>query len=237
MTHAELDKSPEDVAAMFDDIAGRYDLVNDVLSLGQDRLWRRATVKAVEAYSGELVLDLAAGTGTSSESFTSKGARVIACDFSQGMLQVGAERRGGASRGGVTFVAGDALALPFADKTFDAVTISFGLRNVNDMDQALRELHRVTKVGGRLVVCEFSHIPVEALDTVYNGYLMAGLPKIARLFTANTGAYEYLSKSIMDWPDQPALASRLQQAGWSRVAWRNLTFGIVALHRAVRSSD
>lgn len=140
MTRAELDKKPTDVAAMFDGIAGRYDLLNDVLSLGQDRIWRRAVVRAVEAYSGELVLDLAAGTGTSSEPFTAKGARVIACDFSLGMLQVGAERRGGASRRGVTVVAGDALRLPFADETFDAVTISFGLRNVNDVDQALREL-------------------------------------------------------------------------------------------------
>jgi demethylmenaquinone methyltransferase/2-methoxy-6-polyprenyl-1,4-benzoquinol methylase len=236
MTHAELDKSPADVAAMFDDIAGRYDLVNDVLSLGQDRLWRRAAVDAVDAYSGELVLDLAAGTGTSSESFTAKGARVIACDFSQGMLRVGAERRGGASRRGVTFVAGDALALPFADGTFDAVTISFGLRNTQDADQALRELHRVTKVGGRLVVCEFSHIPVRPLDTVYNGYLMAALPKIAGLFSSNTGAYDYLSRSIMDWPDQPALARRLGAAGWSQVAWRNLTFGVVALHRGYRRS-
>ncbi|MFC3994578.1 demethylmenaquinone methyltransferase [Nocardiopsis sediminis] len=236
MTHAELDKSPTDVAAMFDDIAGRYDLVNDVLSLGQDRLWRRAVVNAVDAYSGELVLDLAAGTGTSSESFTGKGARVIACDFSQGMLKVGAERRGGASRRGVTFVAGDALSLPFADETFDAVTISFGLRNVHDVGQALRELHRVTKVGGRLVICEFSHIPVGALDTLYSGYLMAALPKIARVFTDNTGAYEYLSNSIMDWPDQAALAANIQSAGWSQVAWRNLSMGVVALHRGYRRS-
>lgn len=193
-------------------------------------------VRAVEAYSGELVLDLAAGTGTSSESFTRKGARVIACDFSQGMLKVGAERRGGASRGGVTFAAGDALALPFADKTFDAVTISFGLRNVNDVDQALRELHRVTKVGGRLVICEFSHIPVEQLDRLYGRYLMAALPRMARCFTSNTGAYEYLSESIMDWPGQAALGARLQEAGWAGVEWRNLTFGVVALHRGVRRS-
>lgn len=236
MTRAELDKSPTDVAAMFDGIAGRYDLLNDVLSLGQDRMWRHSVVHAVDAYSGELVLDLAAGTGTSAEFFTRKGARVIACDFSQGMLRVGAERRGGASRRGVTFVAGDALSLPFADETFDAVTISFGLRNVNDVDQALRELRRVTKVGGRLVVCEFSHLPVGVLDRIYGRYLMAALPAIARCFTANTGAYEYLSESILDWPDQAGLAARLRSAGWSRVAWRNLTFGVVALHRGVRAS-
>ncbi|TQN33114.1 demethylmenaquinone methyltransferase/2-methoxy-6-polyprenyl-1,4-benzoquinol methylase [Haloactinospora alba] len=234
MARAALDKSPGDVAAMFDDIAGRYDLLNDVLSLGQDRVWRGAAVRAVDAYSGELVLDLAAGTGTSSVAFTSRGARVIACDFSQGMLRVGArrEREEGSSR--ATFVAGDALSLPFADRTFDAVTISFGLRNVHDVDQALQEMRRVTKIGGRLVICEFSHIPVAALDRVYSRYLAAALPMIARCFTANTGAYSYLSESIADWPDQRALAARLQRAGWSRVAWRNLTLGVVALHRAVR---
>ncbi len=236
MTRAELDKSPTDVAAMFDGIAGRYDLLNDVLSLGQDRLWRHSVVRAVDAYSGEMVLDLAAGTGTSSESFTRRGARVVACDFSQGMLRVGAERRGGASRRGVTFVAGDALSLPFADEMFDAVTISFGLRNVNDVTQALRELRRVTKVGGRLVVCEFSHLPVGALDQIYGRYLMATLPTIARAFTSNTEAYTYLSESIMDWPDQAGLAAHLYEAGWSRVAWRNLTFGVVALHRGVRAA-
>lgn len=234
MTRAELDKRPADVASMFDGIADRYDLVNDVISLGQDRAWRRAAVQAVDALGGELVLDLAAGTGTSSESFAKKGARVIACDFSQGMLRVGAQRRGGASRRGVTFAAGDALALPFADNTFDAVTISFGLRNTNHTDQALRELRRVTKVGGRLVVCEFSHIPVGALDRIYGTYLMGALPKIARLVTAESAAYEYLSESIMDWPDQRALAGRMQAAGWSSVAWRNLTFGVVALHRGYR---
>ncbi|MFC7329296.1 demethylmenaquinone methyltransferase [Marinactinospora rubrisoli] len=236
MTRAELDKNPGDVAAMFDDIAARYDLANDVLSLGQDRLWRRAAVNAVDAYSGELVLDLAAGTGTSSESFTARGARVIACDFSLGMLRVGAQRRGGASRRGVTLVAGDALRLPFADETFDAVTISFGLRNVADTAQALRELRRVTKTGGRLVVCEFSHIPVAALDRLYGHYLMGALPLIARRITGRSAAYEYLSESIEAWPDQATLARMLQDAGWSRVAWRNLTLGVVALHRGVRAS-
>ncbi|MEV2275835.1 demethylmenaquinone methyltransferase [Nocardiopsis sp. NPDC049922] len=234
MTRAKLDKKPQDVAAMFDGIASRYDLVNDVISLGQDRVWRRAAVNAVDAHSGELVLDLAAGTGTSSESFVRKGARVIACDFSLGMLRAGVERRGGASRGGVTFVAGDALRLPFADETFDAVTISFGLRNVNDAGQALREMRRVTKVGGRLVICEFSHIPVEAVDRIYSTYLMAALPRIAGAVSGRGEAYDYLSESIMAWPTQPELARDLQDAGWSRVAWRNLTLGTVALHRAFR---
>ncbi|MFD6094934.1 demethylmenaquinone methyltransferase [Nocardiopsis flavescens] len=234
MARAELDKKPQDVAAMFDGIADRYDLVNDVISLGQDRAWRRATVNAVDAHSGELVLDLAAGTGTSSESFIRKGARVIACDFSLGMLSTGVRRRGGASRGGVTFVAGDALHLPFADGTFDAVTVSFGLRNVNDVDLALRELLRVTKVGGRVVICEFSHIPVGFVDRLYSTYLMAALPKIAGAVSGKGESYDYLSESIMAWPAQADLARHLQDAGWSRVAWRNLSCGIVALHRGFR---
>ncbi|MDE3722407.1 demethylmenaquinone methyltransferase [Nocardiopsis sp. N85] len=234
MARAELDKKPQDVAAMFDGIADRYDLVNDVISLGQDRAWRRATVNAVDAHSGELVLDLAAGTGTSSESFIRKGARVIACDFSLGMLTTGVRRRGGASRGGVTFVAGDALHLPFADETFDAVTISFGLRNVNDVDRALRELLRVTKVGGRVVICEFSHIPVEFVDRLYSTYLMAALPRIAGAVSGKSESYDYLSESIVAWPAQADLARHLQDAGWSRVAWRNLSCGIVALHRGFR---
>lgn len=235
MTRAELDKKPQDVAAMFDDIADDYDLVNDVISLGQDRLWRRAVVNAVDAYSGELVLDLAAGTGTSSESFVKKGARVVACDFSLGMLRAGVRRRGGADRGGVTFVAGDALRLPFADQTFDAVTISFGLRNVNDVDQALRELLRVTKVGGRMVICEFSHIPVDFVDRLYSTYLMGALPKIAGAVSGRGESYDYLSESIMAWPKQAELARRLQDAGWERVAWRNLSTGIVAMHRGFRA--
>lgn len=213
MTRAKLDKKPQDVAAMFDGIAENYDLVNDVISLGQDRLWRKAVVNAVDAQSGELVLDLAAGTGTSSESIAVKGARVIASDFSLGMLRTGVQRRGGASRGGVTFVAGDALRLPFADETFDAVTISFGMRNVADVDQALGELHRVTRPGGRMVICEFSHIPVEFVDKLYATYLMGALPKIASLVSGSGDSYDYLSESIMAWPKQPELARRLQYAG------------------------
>jgi demethylmenaquinone methyltransferase/2-methoxy-6-polyprenyl-1,4-benzoquinol methylase len=158
MTKADLDKRPADVAAMFDAVAERYDLLNDVLSLGQDRLWRRFVARAVAARPGERVLDLAAGTGTSSRTFTTAGAYCVACDFSLGMLQAGARkaatgRRRGGRAGPVRFVAGDALRLPFRDRAFDAVTSSFGLRNVADPGAALAEMLRVTAPGGRLVIC------------------------------------------------------------------------------------
>jgi demethylmenaquinone methyltransferase / 2-methoxy-6-polyprenyl-1,4-benzoquinol methylase len=230
MTRAELDKRPGDVAAMFDGLADRYDLLNDVLSLGQDRYWRKVVARAVAAGPGELVLDLAAGTGTSSRSFTGAGARCVACDFSLGMLRAGA----GKPAARVRFVAGDALDLPFRDLSFDAVTISFGLRNVVDPDAALTEMLRVTRPGGRLVVCEFSHLPARRLDAVYSRYLAAALPVIARSVSGSGEAYSYLAESIADWPAQPELARRIAAAGWRGVRWRNLTMGVVAVHVARR---
>ncbi len=216
---------------MFDAVARRYDLTNDVLSLGQDRLWRRATVAAVGARPGELVLDLAAGTGTSSEPFDAAGARVVPCDFSIGMLAAGKERRPD-----LPFVAGDALRLPFADGAFDAVTISFGLRNVADTGAALAEMRRVTRPGGRLVVCEFSQPTWGPWRTVYTEYLMRALPAVARAVSSAPDAYVYLADSIRAWPDQLGLARVLQSAGWDGVAYRNLSGGIVALHRATNPS-
>jgi demethylmenaquinone methyltransferase/2-methoxy-6-polyprenyl-1,4-benzoquinol methylase len=230
MTRAQLDKRPADVSAMFDAVAERYDLLNDILSLGQDRRWRSVVARLVAAKTDDLVLDIAAGTGTSSRAFTTAGARCVACDFSLGMLRAGARRP--AER--VSFVAGDALALPYADETFDAVTISFGLRNVADPDAALAEMLRVTKPGGRLVICEFSHLPARPLDIVYQRYLAAFLPMVANRISANPGAYKYLAESIKDWPPQADLAGRIQAAGWSRVRWRNLSGGIVAIHVARR---
>jgi demethylmenaquinone methyltransferase/2-methoxy-6-polyprenyl-1,4-benzoquinol methylase len=229
MSRASLDKDPRDVAAMFDDVAGKYDLTNDVLSLGQDRLWRRAVLKAVAAQRGETVLDIAAGTGTSSEPFAAAGVNVVPADFSLGMLRVGNRRRSD-----LGFTAADAMRLPFADDSFDAVTMSFGLRNVASVDAALGEFLRVTKPGGRLVVCEFSQ-PVNAtFRKVYTEYLMRSLPPIARKVSSNPESYVYLAESIQAWPDQRALAATVQRAGWGEVAWRNLTGGIVALHRATK---
>jgi demethylmenaquinone methyltransferase / 2-methoxy-6-polyprenyl-1,4-benzoquinol methylase len=230
MTRAQLDKKPAEVSAMFDHVASRYDLLNDALSLGMDRRWRKAVAKAVGAGAGQLVLDLAAGTATSSRVFIRAGGRCVACDFSFGMLSVGARR----PAPGLRFVAGDALALPFRDGTFDVVTISFGLRNVADTGQALTELLRVTRPGGRLVVCEFSHLPARPLNALYERYLTRGLPVVARLLAGNAEAYDYLAESIRDWPPQHELAGKIAAAGWSGVSWRNLTLGVVALHEARR---
>lgn len=229
MSRAHLDKRPDEVAAMFDTVAERYDLTNDVLSLGQDRLWRRAVRRALDVRPGERVLDLAAGTGTSSEPFAADGGGVVPADFSLGMLRVGKRRRPD-----LPFTAADATRLPFADGSFDAVTISFGLRNVVDPDAGLRELLRVTRPGGRLLVCEFSHPSWAPFRAVYVNYLMRALPPVARRVSSNPESYAYLAESIREWPDQAALAGRLQRAGWQDVAWRDLTGGIVALHRAVR---
>ena len=239
MTKASLDKAPTDVAAMFDAVAERYDLLNDVLSLGQVRLWRKVVAQAVAAGPGERVLDLAAGTGTSSRTFSTTGAFCVACDFSLGMLQVGArravsERRPGGPSERVRFAAGDALRLPFRDRAFDAVTISFGLRNVADPDAALAEMLRVTRPGGRLVICEFGHLPAARLDAWYGRYLSAALPAVARRLSPAGDAYEYLAESIKDWPRQAELARRMGAAGWSAIRWRDLTLGVVTVHAARR---
>ena len=229
MTRASLDKLPSDVAQMFDDVAAKYDRTNDVLSLGRDRWWRRATVRAVGAQPGETVLDIAAGTGTSSEPFADAGVNVVPGDFSLGMLKVGRRRRPD-----LGFTAADAMRLPFADGSFDAVTMSSGLRNVSDPLGALIEFHRVTRPGGRLVVCEFSQPVSPPVRGVYLNYLMRSLPAIARRVSSDPESYVYLAESIREWPDQRELARYLEASGWGDVSWRNLTGGIVALHRAVK---
>jgi demethylmenaquinone methyltransferase/2-methoxy-6-polyprenyl-1,4-benzoquinol methylase len=229
MARASLEKQPHEVAAMFDGVAARYDRTNTVLSFGRDRSWRRATRAALELTPGQRCLDLAAGTGVSTQDLARSGAYAVGADLSLGMLRIG--RR---ARPEVPLLAGDALALPFADATFDAVTISFGLRNIVDTVGALREMARVTRPGGRLVVCEFSAPVNLAFRRVYLGYLMRALPGIARRVSSNPDAYVYLAESIRAWPDQAALGELLGEAGWNEVGWRNLTGGIVALHRATR---
>jgi demethylmenaquinone methyltransferase/2-methoxy-6-polyprenyl-1,4-benzoquinol methylase len=230
MTRANLDKKPRDVAAMFDDVAPRYDLTNDVLSLGQDRRWRKLVFETVGAVRGDTVLDIAAGTGTSSEPFADAGVHVVPADFSLGMLGVGNQRRPD-----LAFTAADALALPFADNSFNAVTMSFGLRNVVGTSEALAEFLRVTKPGGSLVICEFSHPSNALFRTVYSKYLMRSLPSIARKVSSNPESYVYLAESIQAWPDQAGMASLITEAGWQDVEWRNLSGGVVALHRAFKA--
>jgi demethylmenaquinone methyltransferase / 2-methoxy-6-polyprenyl-1,4-benzoquinol methylase len=224
---ADLDKDPHAVAAMFDGVARRYDLTNTVLTAGQDRRWRRHTREALRLRPGERVLDLAAGTAVSTVELARSGAWCVAADFSLGMLRAGAHRE-------VPKVAADALHLPFRDGAFDAVTISFGLRNVADADVALAELARVTRRGGRLVVCEFGRPTLAPFRAVYYAGLQRVLPAVARRVSSNPEAYAYLGESIRDWSPQPELAARIAKAGWTDVAWRDLVVGAVALHRAVR---
>jgi demethylmenaquinone methyltransferase / 2-methoxy-6-polyprenyl-1,4-benzoquinol methylase len=228
VTRADLAKDPHDVAAMFDGVARRYDLTNTVLTAGQDRSWRRRARAALELKPGQRVLDLAAGTAVSTVEFARSGAWCVAADFSLGMLRAGARRA-------VPKVAADALALPFADGAFDAVTISFGLRNVADPDAALAELARVTRPGGRLVVCEFGRPGWGPFRAVYYAGLERVLPAIADRVSSNPAAYRYLGESIRAWSPQPELARRIAAAGWRDVGWRDLSFGAVALHRARRA--
>lgn len=230
MSRANMDKNPDEVAAMFDGVAKRYDLVNDLLSLGRTKAWRRATTAIIAPKPGMKILDLAAGTGSSSEPLAAAGADVIPADFSEGMLAAG--RR---VRPHLPFTFADALNLPFADGEFDVVTISFGLRNTADVDKALAEALRVTKKGGRIVIAEFSSPTWRPFRTIYTNYLMRALPAIAKRTSSNPDAYIYLAESIRAWPNQEALAAKIEAAGWSQVGWQNLTFGVVAVHRGVKA--
>lgn len=229
---ADLGKDPARVSGMFDEVAAGYDRTNTVLSLGNDRLWRIATTRAVAPLPGQRILDLAAGTGASSVSLARNGAEVVAGDFSRGMIAEGRRRHGDVPN--LTFAEADAMDLPFEDDTFDAVTISFGLRNVNDPKKALGEMLRVTAPGGKLVICEFSHPQNAAFAGLYGFYNDRVLPLVAKTVSSNADAYDYLNESIRDWPDQVTLSSWIRDAGWTAVAHRDLTFGIVALHRATK---
>ncbi len=232
MSRATLDKQPREVAEMFDGVARRYDLTNTVLSFAQDRRWRRRTRQCLELRPGQRVLDLAAGTGVSTVEIARNGTHAVACDFSLGMLRTG--RANKHRRNVVPFVAGDATCLPFRDHAFDAVVISFGLRNVSDVPRALREMARVVRPGGRLVICEFSRPTWRPFRALYLNYLMRSLPWIAKRVSSNADAYVYLAESIRAWPPQDELAATVASSGWTSVRYRNLTGGIVALHMADR---
>jgi demethylmenaquinone methyltransferase/2-methoxy-6-polyprenyl-1,4-benzoquinol methylase len=227
MSRASLEKNPHEVAEMFDGVARRYDRTNSVLTLGYDRRWREMTRRALDPQPGEYVLDLAAGTGVSTVAFARNGSYCVAADFSVGML------RGGEARS-VPKVAADAMRLPFADDSFDAVTIVFGIRNFHNTVTALREINRVTKPGGRILVCEFSRPRFRPFRSVFYWGMKRVAPTIARVVSSNPEAYRYLGESIKDWHSQLALAELIADAGWSEVEWMNLTFGVVALHRATK---
>mgnify|MGYP000078265344 FL=1 len=227
MSRANMDKNPDEVAAMFDGVAKRYDLVNDLLSLGRTKAWRKKTTKIIAPRPGMKILDLAAGTGSSSEPLAAAGADVIPADFSEGMLAAGRK-----ARPHLPFTKADALNLPFADGEFDAATISFGLRNTQNTEKALAEMLRVVKSGGHLVVAEFSSPTWRPFRTIYTNYLMRALPWVARKTSSNPDAYIYLAESIRAWPDQEALAAKIKSAGWVDITWTNLTGGVVAVHKA-----
>ena len=232
MSKADLAKKPAEVAAMFDEVAPTYDLTNALLSFGQDARWRKIVRDAVFPEAGQKILDLAAGTGASSAAFTGPDIKVVAGDFSEGMLAVGRKRHPE-----IEFVFADATNLPFKDAEFDAVTISFGLRNVVDVEKALAEMYRVTKPGGRIVICEFSKVTNPVLAPFYNLYLNKILPGFSRVASKTPEAYSYLSESILAWPNQRELGLKITNAGYESVAYRNLTFGIVAVHRGLKPKN
>ena len=225
MVRANLNKDPDDVSKMFDDVAHRYDFLNDLLSLGRTKAWRRVVTSIIAPKPGMKILDIAAGTGSSSLPLVNKGAEVTALDFSQGMIEQGRKQNKN-----IKFVKGDALKLPFEDNFFDVTTISFGLRNTSNTDKALKEALRVTKDGGRIVVAEFSHPVNPIFKKIYLNYLMRALPVIVKKISKNPDAYIYLAESIRAWPDQAELASIMRDSGFKSVAWQDLTFGIVAVH-------
>lgn len=231
MTKADLSKDPKQVSAMFDEVAASYDKTNDLLSFGQARIWRSKVRKAISPKSGERILDLAAGTGTSSMALLGPGVTVVAADFSKGMIEEGKKRYPQ-----LQFEYADAMQLPFEDSSFDAVTISFGLRNVKDHKVALGQMLRVLRPGGRLVICEFSHVS-GLLGVLYRFYLRFVLPKLSALASKTPEAYGYLAESIAAWPNQQQLSQDLAEVGFQEVSFQNLTFGVVALHSAKKAAN
>ncbi len=227
MGRAGLEKDPHQVAGMFDEVARGYDRANTFISLGQDRRWRRHMVRTLQLLPGQKVLDVAAGTAVSTSELAKSGAWAVALDFSLGMLLAGHRRR-------VPKIAGDAMHLPFADGSFDAVAISFGLRNVQDPSAALAEFARVTRPGGQLLVCEVSRPSFALLRAGHRFHLRTVLPMMARRFSTNPDAYTYLAESTEAWMDPRELGRTIAAAGWKSVVWRSMTFGVVALHHAIR---
>jgi len=226
------------VGRVFESVAPRYDLMNDLMSAGVHRLWKNALIDVLAPRKGERFLDVAGGTGDIAFRIAERlgeGAAVTICDINPAMLDVGRDRA--ADRGllrGLTWTTGDAERLPFPDRSFDACTIAFGLRNVTDIDKALGEAHRVLKPGGRYLCLEFSKVTSTAVGKVYDAYSERALPLLGRIIAQDAESYRYLHESIRRFPSQRDLARRMLESGFERVAWRNMTLGIVALHSGWR---
>jgi demethylmenaquinone methyltransferase/2-methoxy-6-polyprenyl-1,4-benzoquinol methylase len=225
------DKDAALVQRMFDRVAPRYDIANTIFSLGLDRHWRAVTVDAIAPVPGMVVVDVAGGTGALAAPLSARGARVVVADLSHEMVRVGTAR----VRSAVQWTVADALRLPLPDASVDAVTIAFGLRNLNDTRAGLAEFHRVVRPGGQLAVLEFSRPVRPVVATVYRRGVLGVLPQVARLFTSDPAAYGYLARSIAAWPGQAELARDIAAAGWTDIRWKNLSGGIVALHHAARA--
>lgn len=227
--HVAPDERERRIRAVFQAVAGRYDLMNDIMSMGIHRLWKRAMARAVAPRAGEIVVDLAGGTGDIARLLAGQGRDVVVCDPSQAMMDVGRQR----CPSGVRFVEGTAEAMPFADNSVDVLTIAFGLRNVTSLAAALAEIRRVLKPGGRFLCLEFSR-PWAPIRPFYDAWSFLVIPRLGAAVAGEPAAYEYLVESIRRFPDQKTLAAAMTEAGFDGVGWRDYSFGIACLHHGVK---
>jgi demethylmenaquinone methyltransferase/2-methoxy-6-polyprenyl-1,4-benzoquinol methylase len=226
------------VADVFHSVAAKYDVMNDLMSFGVHRLWKRFTIDMSGVRPGNKVLDLAGGTGDLTKKFSKivgPSGKVVLADINSSMLEVGRERLTNQGYvGNIEYVQANAQYLPFEDNTFDVITIAFGLRNVTDKDEALRSMFRVLKPGGRLLVLEFSQTNNPLLKKAYDLYSFTALPLMGKLVTNDSESYKYLAESIRMHPDQETLKGMMEEAGFNRVSYHNMTGGMVALHRGIK---
>ncbi len=237
-THFGFDDIPEDqkagrVKGVFSSVASKYDVMNDVMSAGVHRLWKDAMLDWLAPRAGQRLLDVAGGTGDIAFRFLKRAqdTKAVVCDMTEQMLQKGQHRAETAQlTDRLEWVVGDAMALPFAKDSFDVYTISFGIRNVTRIEDALSEAYRVLKPGGRLMVLEFSHLPNSFLQNAYDLYSFNVIPRMGQIIVGDRASYQYLVESIRKFPDQETFADMIRTAGFDHVRYRNLTFGVAALH-------